>query len=176
MVAHKIACARCGVFAFKESGAVNRARKIGAPLYCGRMCAGLARRQDRTKAEKVAAKRLYDMEYRRKNRALLKIKKAAYHQATYDPATAAKVRKANMARHVAYCQRPEYKEWKQKYDAAYRAKRLFGPFWESALLLLQLDSEILSRATRYEIALANGTLNKALLRRRDYERTVGYRP
>ncbi len=43
------------------------------------------------------------MEYRRKNRAALKAKKAERHKRTYDPVKAAVVRKKRMPRHVEYC-------------------------------------------------------------------------
>ena len=61
-------------------------------------------------------KRLYDAAYRKKNLAMLKAKKRAYFKRTYDPVKAAIGRKARMARHVAYCRRPEYREWKRAYD------------------------------------------------------------
>ena len=172
----QLICAHCHKPIFHSLGHVNRARKEGRRLFCGRACFGMDRRINKPKAQKVAEKRLYDMEYRRKNRRALKAKKAAYFEATYDPAKAAIERKANMARHVEYCRRPEYKAWKSEYDRAHRAKRDFGPFWEAAMVLHQIEEEVTSRMTKYEIYSANGTLNKALRRRRDYENSVGYRP
>lgn len=169
-------CAHCGKPVHQSKGAINRALRLGKPLYCDRICAGLARRREISKAEKVERKRLYDAKRRIELAAKIKAAKAEYHKRTYDPTKAARTRKENMARHVAYCQRPEYKKWKKRYDQEYRAKRLFGPFWESAVLLAHLDEEVVSRMTRYEIMLANGTLNKAQSRRRGHERTVGYRP
>lgn len=161
-------CAHCGKPVKQPIGAINRALRAGLPIHCDRLCAGLARRCHKTKAQKVSEKRQYDMEYRRKNRALLKAKKAAWFKASYDPVKAAKVRKSRMPAHVRYCQRPEYKRWKRRYDARYRARRLFGPFAESALLLKRLEKEVTSRMSKYEIGLTNGTINKAQLRRRAY--------
>lgn len=40
----EIECAHCGERSIKQSGHVNRSRKIGAPVYCGRTCSSLARR------------------------------------------------------------------------------------------------------------------------------------
>lgn len=167
-----VRCPQCQREVEKHSGAVNRAAKIGAPIYCGRACAGLARRIYRAKAQKVAEKKLYDAEYRRKNRQRLKAEKAAHYQRTRDPVKEAIYRKAHMARHVAYCQSPEYKQWKQAYDSAYRAEKLYGPFAESFLLLQAIEKEIASRMSRYDIYMANGTLNKWLHRRREYERLI----
>lgn len=161
-------CAHCEKAVKQPPGAINRALRIGAPIYCDRVCSGLGRRHHKTKEQKVSEKRQYDMEYRRKNRKLLKTKKRAYFQATYDPVKAAKVRKARMPLHVAYCRQPAYVRWKRRYDASYRAQRMFGPFAESFLLLKRLERVVASRATKYEIGLANGTINKAQLRRRAY--------
>lgn len=169
-------CAHCGKPVKQPIGAINRALRMGLRLYCDKVCSGLGRRVEKSKAQKVEEKRVYDEQYRQRNLAMLKAKKAAYFQATYDPAKAAIGRKARMAQHVEYCQRPEYKAWKREYDRAYRAKADFGPFWESALLLLQVDEEVSSRMTKYEIYAANGTLNKSQQRKRDYENSVGYRP
>ena len=118
-------------------------------------------------------KRLYDIEYRKRNKDILRAKKAAWFQRTYDPVEAAKKRKARMPYHVEYCRQPEYKRWKRAYDMAYRARRQFGEFWESAIILQDLENEILSRVSRYEIGLMNETINKTQKRRREYERLIG---
>lgn len=167
----QIVCCFCKAKVHLPTGAVNRARSRGANLYCGRSCSGVGRRKNKTRDQKVEEKRLYDMEYRRKNKALLKAKKSAYFQQTYDPAAAAIERKKNMARHAEYCRRPEYKEWKREYDRQYRAKQDYGEFWESFIVLTDIEREVFSRMSWYEIHLENGQLNKRNQRRRDYERT-----
>lgn len=113
----------------------------------------------KTKAQKVAEKRLYDMAYRAKNRAMLKAKKAAYFQRTYDPVKAAKVRKKRMHLHVEYCRQPRYKAWKRSYDQKRRDSE-YGPFAEAARLAINLNREIKGRMSNYEIRLENQTLNK----------------
>lgn len=168
----KVVCAHCGRKVERSTGHVNRARKLGLNVYCNRKCAGLGRRVFKTKAQKVEEKRLYDMEYRRKNRKMLKEKKRTYFQRTYDPVKAAKVRAARMPYHVEYCRQPAYKRWKRRYDERYRANRIFGPYAESFLLLQKIEKEIASRMSKYEIGLANGTINKAMHRRREYERLI----
>ena len=165
----KITCAYCGKETDKAPGSVNRSRKNGSPLYCGLTCAGMGRRKGQTESDKKEAKRLYDIKYRAKNRAMLKAKKAAYFQRTYDPEKAAVERKKIMPRHVEYCRQPEYREWKRGYDRQYRAKKWYGPFWESHLLAMDIRSEALSRKSDYEIRLEKGTLGKTQQRKRDYE-------
>ena len=83
----------------------------------------------------------YDREYRKKNRAILKAKKAAYFQRTYDPTQAAIERKKTMARHVEYCRRPEYKKKKFAYDREREAAE-YGEFAECREILQLLRKEI----------------------------------
>lgn len=165
-------CAYCGKPHGQSVSSVNRAVKVGAPLYCNRVCAGFGRRSNKSKAEKIEEKRLYDLEYRKKNPAMLKEKKHEYFKRTYDPKKAAVYRKTRMPYHVEYCRRPEYRKYKTQYDQVYRAKKDFGPLWESALLVQQIETEILSRITRYEIYKQNGILNKSLQRKRDYGKVI----
>lgn len=166
-----VACSHCGTLIEKAAGSVNRAQKLGKPLFCNKTCFGLSRRAGKSLEQKKEEKRLYDMEYRAKNLELIKQRKADYFKQTYDPVKAAEGRKKRMPQHVEYCRRPEYKVYKQSYDAQYRAKKLYGEYHEAFLLLLQIDREVEARASKYEIGLTNGTINKAQTRRRNYERT-----
>ena len=169
---HRLAEARkcpiCPTVFAPRLAQAKRALNIGAPMYCGRACAGLARRLKHppTAIERKASKKAYDAEYRLRDIETRKAKKAAYHQRTYDPIAAAAVRKARMPYHVEYCRQPEYKDWKAGYDSRYRANKVFGEFAEAFLLLQDVEREIAARATKYEIYAANGTLNKAQTRRR----------
>jgi hypothetical protein len=133
---------------------------------------GLAKRIHKPKAQKVEEKRLYDIEYRRKNRTMLKAKKSAYFQRTYDPTKAAEVRRRRLPYHVEYCRQPRYRRWKRRYDQQFRARKLYGPYAGSFLLLQKIEKEVASRMSRYEIYQANGTLNKWQNRRREYERLI----
>lgn len=161
-------CAQCGKPHGQPQNYVNRAAKIGANLYCDRRCAGLARRKGKTKAQKVAEKKAYDAQYRLRDPAALKARKAAYFQRTYDPAKAAKKRKARMPKHVEYCRQPKYKKWKREYDRQYRARE-YGIFGEAFLLAIDLNREIKQRASKYEIRRQNETGNKRQERRRAEE-------
>ncbi len=161
----KIICPHCGKSADKATGVVNRARRCGLPIYCGRRCMGLARRKHKTKAQRIEEKRLYDQEYRRINLAKLTAKKAAYHQRTYDPAKARIERKKRAKAHAEYCRRPEYKAYKRKYDRQYRARE-YGAFAEAFMLAVDLNREIKKRMTNHEIKWQNKTANKTQFRRR----------
>lgn len=167
-----ITCAHCNRRRRKHTGSVNRAHKIGAPLYCNKICAGKARRNGKTKAERVEEKRLYDAAYRAKNLPRIRRRKADYHRRTYDPAKAARKRKRRMPYHIEYCRRFEYRVWKSEYDSKRRAKE-YGPFAEAFLLLQAIDREVSSRMSDYDVRQANGTLNKRQQRKREYESLVG---
>lgn len=164
----KAYCPQCGHDFDANTGRFNRAQKIGAPLYCGRTCAGIAHRSKDhlTNSQKRAAKSEYDKDYRAKNLELIKAKKRDYFKRSYDPKAAAVIRKERMPIHVEYCRRPEYKAWKSEYDKRHLARKAFGEFAEVALLLRDIENEIEQRATRYEIYQTNGTINKAQTRRR----------
>jgi hypothetical protein len=160
----KAICPCCKTEFSSPPSRFNRATKIGAPVYCSKKCSGISRRSSLTKAEKIVLKKIYDKNYRTKNKAILKQKKHVHFKKTYDPVKASLVRKERMPIHVEYCRQPKYKDYKKEYDKKYRAAE-FGDFSESHILLVELSKEILQRMHRYEIAKANGTINKKHNRR-----------
>lgn len=138
-------CAYCKKQSDKPTGHINRSKSIGAPIYCGRVCAGLGRRDNKTFEQKKSEKAQYDLDYRAKNLSLLKEKKRAYFQATYDPKKAAIERKVRMPKHVEYCRQPKYKEYKKRYDKKYLAKKHYGEFYEAAIILTDIEMIVDSR-------------------------------
>ena len=168
-------CGWCKTIAHREAGAVNRALKLGAALYCDMEHAGYARRKHRASANKKAAKAAYDADYRARDANGLKARRAAWYQRNRDPEKERERRKAIMPRHVEYCRQPAYRAKKSEYDLRRRAMQDAGEFHESYVILRDLEREVLSRASRYDLDLANGRLNKTTNRRRDYVRTHGDR-
>ena len=169
-------CAHCGKDAAQSASAVNRARHRGSPLFCGRACFGMSRRKNKSRAQRVAEKREYDLQYRAENRAMLKVKKHEYFERTYDPVKAAVVRKKRMPLHVEYCRRPEYRAYKKTYDRQYRAQKHYGDFAECFLLVMDIRDECLRQMSDYEIRVSKGTINKRQQRKRDYERSLREEP
>lgn len=167
-----IVCGQCGAYCQMETSAVNKAARSGYRLFCGRTCSGLARRKHRTDDEKKQLKADYDRKRRDGLAEQIRQLKRAYHKRTYDPIRAAIERKEKMPRHVEYCRRPEYRAYKRNYDKQHLAKKEYGEFWEAALLVGDLTTEVLSRATKYEIYLESGRLNKCLQRRREHDQTI----
>lgn len=168
----KVKCPRCKRSVMLIVAKVNRAKKEGYKIFCSRACSSEDKRLHKDDEQKKLEKRLYDMEYRSKNKAMLKVKKAdAFQNRSEERRKYEKVyRKKNMQRHVEYCRDPKYKEWKKKYDQEYRAKELGGEFWESYLLILQLDKELDEKMSWYDRQMDKGTLNKANQRKKEYER------
>lgn len=171
----RVVCAFCKANVDLPTGHVNRARRGGSPLYCDRTCAGMGRRKNKSKAQKVEEKRLYDMEYRQKNLASITAKKAAYFRVTYDPAAAAVTRNARMPYHVEYCRQPAYRKKKQAYDRVRRAAE-YGDFAEVYMLSIDLNRAIKERATNAEIKYENETCNKTQRRRRADKAEARNRP
>ena len=170
-------CEHCGCEARKEAGHINRSKRSKSPVYCTKKCAGLARRIDKTEAQKKEEKRLYDIEYKNKNHERDKPKRAAYYQRIKDPKKESMVRAKQKKerpwveeKRREYMESKEYRERKKKYDRLYRAKKDYGIMWEAQVALLGLLDEVGLQITDYETRVQNGTLNKRLERKRDYER------
>jgi hypothetical protein len=166
----KINCDHCGKELEKPTGAVNRSRIDGKPIYCDKTCFGLANRSGKTEAQKIEEKRLYDIDYRRRNPEERAIKRAASYQKNRNPEKERVARKKRAPQHAAYCRTPEYKAWKKEYDKKHLAKKKYGEYWESFLINQELQGEIYERMTAYEIALQNKTLNKSQERKRHEQR------
>ena len=132
---------------------------------------GLAKRANRTADEKKSIKSEYDRKRRAELADRLNAEKAAYYQRTRNPEKEREARKLRMPKHIEYCRQPKYKAYKQQYDRQYRAEREYGEFGNAALVLFDIEREVRERASRVDIAIANGTLNKSTQRKREYERT-----
>lgn len=169
----EIQCDYCGKAANYPTGHVNRARKNGNSLYCGRVCSGLGRRHNKTLEMKRLEKALYDQDYRDKNIQKIKARNQEYNKTPEGRAMQKRNRDKRMDKHIEYCRQPEYKEYKKKYDRSYRSVKDYGEEWGPVMeTLLYLDDEVKTRVNRYEIYQANGTLNKHQGRKRDYAKTV----
>lgn len=151
---------------------LNKANSIGAPRYCGKACSGLARRDNKTKEQKIVEKAAYDLQYRIKNADKLRQRHSDYHKKTYDPAKAAIERKKNMPRHIEYCRKPEYRAKKVGYDQQHRAEKQFGEFAECFILLEQIDKTIASKADKHHLRTIQGTNNKSKRRKKQWLRLL----
>lgn len=162
-------CAHCDNEVKQSISAINRAHKNGLPIFCNKTCFGLSRRLKNppTLEQRKESKRIYDAKRRIEKIEEIREKKRIYYANNHDREKEREYRKNNMWKHVEYCRNPEYKKYKSKYDRRYRAIKYYGEYAESALILLDLENELDARATRYEIYSTNGTLNKALKRRRE---------
>lgn len=147
------------------TGAVSRAHKLGAPIYCSRVCAGLARRKNKTVAEKKEEKRLYDIAYRAEHAERRAQQYAEWFRQHYDPVAAAVARKANMPRHVEYCRQPAYKAKKRVYDRKRRAL-VYGEFAEAHSLLVDIKHALREEGDWYERHAGTDQIGKTQRRKR----------
>lgn len=139
-------------------GYINRANKLGVPIYCNRICSGLARRT--TREEKKAVKKAYDKIYHKTE----KRKESArrYNQTPAGRAMQKRNREQQKTQHLEYCRTPEYRAWKKEYDQLHVAKKHFGEYAESSLLLEKLSAMIDNRLAKQ----IKGTINKSRKRKR----------
>lgn len=148
----KITCAYCGKTSKKYLGHVNRANKIGAPVYCNKKCAGLGRRTDKTIEEKKIEKSAYDKEYRKKNidwRMFL-----SAFQFTWDyqqnPEKYRQLHQKKMPKHLEYCRQPEYRKKKKSYDQRRVANKMYGEFAEAAIILRTIEEIVDNKQARFD--------------------------
>lgn len=101
-------------------------------------------------------KRLYDIEYRRKNKARIAANKKADYEANKDQFKEKhreyRNRPENVARHNEYCRQSGYVEKKHLYDVVRRNMKNYGKFWESAILVNHIEIEVRKRIPKKERA------------------------
>lgn len=157
-----IQCHWCGKDIEKKTGHINRAKKMGLNLFCGRVCFGLNRRT--TQEDKIEKKRLYDIEYRAKNDAIRRVQQKAYNESPAGRAMQKRNREKFKESHLEYCRTEQYRKWKKAYDEKYHAKYNYGEFWEAALVVKEI--EVVIEPEKLEVKIQKGTYNKSQKRKR----------
>jgi hypothetical protein len=122
----------------------------------------------KTKEEKKLEKREYDKLYRAKNKERLRKEKAEWFKKDYaeNQEKYKTCRKEKYSKHLEYLSTPEYKAYKKTYDEKYRVKKKYGEFWESAIILKNIEEEI----PNFEVKQQLGLINKSQKRKRNYEK------
>lgn len=134
----------------------------------------MGRRTGKTIDQLKAEKAEYDKIYRDKNQDRIKKAKKEYFKKVYveNPDKFKEERIRKYPAHKEYIKSPKYRKWKKQYDKRYLSKKNFGEFWESALILNDIESIIPNREVKQE----NGLINKSIKRKRDYEKTKCKKP
>ena len=169
-----ITCAYCGKPAEKLTGEINRARKAGLLLYCGRTCSGFGRRMGKTTDQKRAEKAEYDRVRRAELADRIRAeKRAAYyrdHAKRLQKMAELRAHPAHRAKMKAYqhawIRCPAVKEAKKRYDRRWRAVREFGEteLAEAVICLRELND--LLRPSKQEIRANVGRINLCQKRKR----------
>lgn len=178
-------CHYCGCLTSRHTSDVNKARRDGLNLYCGRRCSGLGRRRvPQTIEQKRAEKAVYDKARRngQKREEILSKKNAYYHdnhehflQKQAEHREAIRTNPEALAAHrdemAKYRACPKWKVHKRKYDRKYRALKHFGPGWaETWVALQELDDEVIKQIPdRHQKYAMKGVSNKAQKRKREYQ-------
>lgn len=128
-LAMEVNCFHCGKETYKTAGHYNRAIKTGAKMFCSKKCFSDSRKT--SKADKVEKKRLYDIEYRKKNLERITESKKRYYQENYEEIYAKQKRKRDndesRKKHAEYCSGLEYR----RKERIRRYIRLYGENWQS---------------------------------------------
>lgn len=162
-----VKCAYCNKEVEKFLSHVNRALKSGNNIYCDRKCSGLGRRLNLSIKQKKEIKRIYDIEYRKNNAEIIKIKQREYNSSPSGRAMQKRHRLKTNDYRKEYISTPKYREWKKNYDKIFRAKQQYGEFFEAELILRDIENEIDNREVKQQLNLHN----KSIKRKREYERT-----
>lgn len=105
-------------------------------------------------------KRLYDIEYRRKNKDRIKARKRAYEQSPPGREMQKRNRIAMKQNHLEYCRTDEYREYKKDYDVEHLAKKRYGEFWECMILAKEIYKKVCELVPdRYERIKIRGQLD-----------------
>ncbi|WP_298845548.1 hypothetical protein [uncultured Clostridium sp.] len=115
-----LVCPVCKKQYEKHMAYYNQSIKRDAPQYCGKICAGLGRRLNKTHEQLKAEKAKYDDEYRKNNQKRIKQKKKEAFKKSYaeNPDKYREQRKKRMPYHIEYCRQPKVRA-KEK-EARYR--------------------------------------------------------
>lgn len=168
----KATCAHCKKKFEMKAGHYNRAMKMGLNVYCSRKHSGLGRRRNVSKEQLKEEKAWYDLFIRasmtEEEKELDRLQNALYFQMDYsaNPEKYRKERRRRQAAHNEYCRQPEYKKYKKGYDQQYRAKKNYGPYAESFLVLRELELAIDNRSAREQ----NNIHNKTQKRKRQWQK------
>lgn len=88
---------------------------------------------------KKEKKRLYDKEYRRKNKELIAKKKKAYNETSAGRKMQKRARDKRKDKHLEYCRQEDYRKNKKEYDRIRLAKNKYGEYWESIIICNEIE-------------------------------------
>lgn len=136
----KLICPVCKISHDKSVGAYNAAMKRCGIIYCGRTCAGVGRRQNKTPEQLKAEKAEYDKIYREKNLERIKKAKSEAFKKDYadNPDKYREQRQKRMPQHIIYCRMPKHRA-KEK-EARYRR---LGQTKNKECLICQTEKRII---------------------------------
>ena len=101
---------------------------------------------------------------------MLRKKKAAYFQKTYDPIKAAIVRKGRSKEHTEYYRNrkandPKFRKNLSRYYRDNLAKKEYGEFWECAILIMKIKRKVIKLVpTIYERMKMRGIVKRIIMR------------
>lgn len=165
-------CSYCNSNLNKTTSEINRSKKEGRKLFCNKTCFALSRKKNESPGIKKERKRLYDINYRGNNKDKICTDKKLYNETKSGRETQKRNRYKFKEYHSEYCKTDKYKSYKKDYDKYYRAKDRYGEYYESFLLIIEIEKEYEKKDTRLQLNL----VNKSQKRKRNYEKTQCKKP
>lgn len=92
---------------------------------------------------KKEVKRLYDIEYRRKNLERINEGKRKYNSSPAGRAAQKRNREKMKSNHLEYCRTEKYRKYKKQYDQEYSNKKKYGEFWECMILVEKIFNKVI---------------------------------
>lgn len=171
----KCECHHCGKVVEISLGQYNyRVVKNGLNVYCNKQCSYLGRRswKNLPEEQRKLIKYFYDSFIYLADPERFKRESHDWFKKDYakNPEKYRQQRIKRRKEHAEYCRQPEYKKWKQKYDQRYRAKKLYGKFWESAIALRELGNIVDNRQAKADQKSINKTQNRKRYANKDTKR------
>lgn len=118
-----------------------------------------------TTLSKKEKKRLYDLEYRRKNKEKIKDKKKAYYQTESGKAASKRNRDKMKKYHAEYCRTPEYRLKKHEYDSVNWYVRKYGEYWECMQIVEKIEKKVIQLVPdKYERSKMRGVVDRQIKR------------
>jgi len=96
-------------------------------------------------------KRLYDIEYRRKNKEAIKQRNKKYNESPAGRAMQKRNRDKFKHKHLEYIRTNKYRAWKHEYDMEHRYKKVYGEYWECMQIVVKIEKLFIEKVPdKYE--------------------------
>ena len=138
-------CFHCRVTFIRVVSQVAATQRKGRNIYCSRDCHTAQRRAGRTQEQLKECKRQREKNWREKHKSQVRLRSMAHYKKTTTSEKRQRLYQKYKHKIAARNKDPAAKIQKKHDDRIWRAKRGYGDYWESQVLLLKLNEELSSQ-------------------------------